>query len=62
MNTRKEVAGVDKFNFEHWVERFVTDIVDKNTKGRKVPVMYDIYRSHLGDNVLEILKAGNAIA
>ena len=53
VTTRKDVAGVDKCNFERWAERFVTDIADKTANGRKVLSVYDVYRSHLSFKVLE---------
>ena len=62
VTTRKDVAGVDKFNFESWAERFVTDIADKTANGRKALLVYDGYRIHLGVKRLEKLKTGNVIA
>ena len=59
---REDVAGVDKFNFERWVELFVTDIADKTATGRKVLLVYDGYRCHLDVKVLEKPKTGNVIA
>ena len=61
MNTRKDVAGVDKVNFERRAKRFVADIADKTANMRKVLLVYDGYRSHLGFKVLEKLKTGNVI-
>ena len=61
MTTRKDVAGVNKINFEPWAERFVTDIADKTANGRKVLLVYDGYQSHLDFKLHEKLKTGNVI-
>ena len=57
-----ELAGVDMKKFERWAVSFVSDCQSPTSGGRKVFLMYDGYRSHMGIRVLEILKAGGIIA
>lgn len=59
---RSEVTGVDKINFLGWTHRFVAEVSDLTVGGRKVFLLYDGYRSHMGYQVLKTLKAGGVMA
>lgn len=59
---RSEVAGVDKINFLGWAHRFVAEVSDLTVGGRKVLLLYDGYRSHMGYQVLKTLKEGGVMA
>ena len=58
----KELAGVDMKIFERWAVSLVSDCQSLTSGGRKVLLIYDGYRSHMGIEVLEILKTGGNIA
>jgi len=62
ITTREDLAGVDKHNFLRWAQAFVQEVKDLTTGGRKVLLIYDGYRSHMGLRVLETLDKGNVIA
>lgn len=62
VTTRKDVAGIDKFSFHRWAERFVKEVEDLTRGGRKVLLIYDGYRSHMGIRALETLRSGGVIA
>lgn len=62
ITTREEVAGIDKKIFREWATRFVKEVADLTQNGRKVLLLYDGYRSHMGIEVLETLEKGGVIA
>ena len=52
VTTRRDVAGVDKHNFLRWAKRFVVEVCHLTANGRKVFLIFDGYRSHMGLEVL----------
>lgn len=44
---RPDVADVEKNNFSDWARRFVEEVSDLSAEGRKVLLVYDVYRSHM---------------
>ena len=62
ITTRRELAGADKFIFERWAKAFFQYCLPLTANARKVLVVYDWYRSHMGLKLLEILREGNIIA
>ncbi|CDF36103.1 unnamed protein product [Chondrus crispus] len=62
ITTRRELAGVDKFIFERWAKAFVQYCLPLRANARKVLLVYDGYRSHMGLKIFEIVREGNIIA
>lgn len=56
------MAGVYSDNFPQFAKLIVEDIKDLIENGRKVPLTYEGYRSHLGRKVLWALEQGGVIA
>ena len=54
--TRKDVASVDKINFDEWARRITGDMNDLTANGRKLLLLYDGYRSHTCVQALELFK------
>lgn len=56
ITTRELVAGVDSEHFLRWAKYFAADVQDLTANGRKVLLILDGYRSHMGYRVLHNLK------
>lgn len=59
---REGVAGVDATIFTSWAEHFVKFVENKTMNGKKVLLIYDGYKSHIGIKALDILHNGGVIA
>jgi hypothetical protein len=53
---------VDKHKFLQWAKIFVEAVADLTTDGRKVLLIYDGYRSHLGLEALKTLMVCGVLA
>lgn len=53
---------MDSRIFSSWAEEFVEGVKEKTRNGRKVLLIYDGYKCHLGIKALDTLKNGNVIA
>lgn len=62
VNQVENVAGIDSYSFLQYSQLFVKDVEDLTAGGRKVLLVYDGCRSHLGYKVPETLDRGSAIA
>lgn len=62
VTTREKTAGVDSGIFTEWASNFVDTVKSKTLNGRKVLLIYDGYKSHIGIKALDILKNGSVIA
>lgn len=62
VTTRKQHAGLDRRNFYRWSEHFAKEARDLAAGGRKMLLLYDGYRSHLGFDALHSLGSHGIIA
>lgn len=61
ITTRKELDVCDKDNFLEWAKYVVKIVADLTVNGRKVCLVFDGYRSHMGFKVLRTLRDGGVV-
>ena len=57
----EEKGGIDTARFMDWCFFFVDHVEPLTQEGRKVLLIYDVYRSHLSLIILELFERNNII-